>query len=193
MYFPAPAWSGRAISILITPARLKPLQLFLGTAVLAGANLLVSVYLFHSGGIFFSPGAPILGTVVLFALFTTTRFAIEKRHAYVWFRMLFNARQVTMESMAAVAETRDPETGAHIKRTQHYVKAIAGRLSDTGLYADILTQEFMDLLFVSAPLHDLGKVGVPDNILLKPDKLTPEEFELMKKHAEYGIIFPYVF
>lgn len=127
-----------------------------------------------------------LVTVVLFILFTAARLAIEKRQAYVWYRKLANAQQVTLESMAAVAETRDPETGAHIKRTQHYVKLIAERLRDTGNYSDTLTQEFIDLLFVSAPLHDIGKVGVPDNILLKPGKLTEAEFEVMKKHAEYG-------
>jgi len=132
-----------------------------------------------------------LVTVVLFALFSAARFAIEKRQAFIWFKKLANARQVTMESMAAVAETRDPETGAHIKRTQYYVKVIAEKLKETEHYPDTLTQEYIDLLFVSAPLHDIGKVGVPDKILLKPDKLTAAEFEIMKKHAEYGknIIF----
>ena len=164
----------------------EPLQLFLGTTALTGILLLISIYFFQSSGIFISPGAPILATVVVFTLFVVTRFAIEKRHAYVWFSELANARQVIMESMAAVAETRDPETGAHIKRTQHYVKLIAEKLRDTGNYSDILTQEFIDLLFASAPLHDIGKVGVPDRILLKQGKLTEVEFELMKKHAEYG-------
>ncbi len=177
--------TGLLVSVLFIALR-EPLQLFLCTAALISILLLFSIYLFQFAGIFLSPGAPILVTVVLFSLFTTTRFAIEKRYAYVWFKQLANARQVTMESMAAVAETRDPETGAHIKRTQHYVKSIAERLRETDSYLDILTQEFMDLLFVSAPLHDIGKVGVPDYILLKQDKLTEGEYELMKKHAEYG-------
>jgi adenylate cyclase len=88
--------------------------------------------------------------------------------------------------MAAVAETRDPETGAHIKRTQHYVRAIAEQLRKTGCYADTLTPEFIRLLFMSAPLHDIGKVGVPDNILLKPGPLTADEMEIMKRHADFG-------
>src|SRR3569833_3117022 len=104
----------------------------------------------------------------------------------LWLRQLQNARQVTIESMASVAETRDPETGAHIKRTQHYVKAIAEELRRSGLHAETLTDEYIDLLFLSAPLHDIGKVGVPDHILLKPDRLTPDEFEIMKQHAEFG-------
>lgn len=191
-----PSWGGMAILLTCIATGLlvsglfiflrEPLQLFLGTATLAGIILLISIYLFQSAGIFLSPGAPILVTVVLFTLFIITRFVIEKKHAYMGFRMLANARQVIMEAMAAVAETRDPETGAHIKRTQHYVKAIAEKLRDTGHYSDILTQEFIDILFASAPLHDIGKVGVPDHILLKPGKLTEAEFELMKKHAGYG-------
>lgn len=191
-----PSWAGMAILLTCIATGLlvsglfiflrEPLQLFLGTATMAGIILLISIYLFQSAGIFLSPGAPILVTVVLFTLFIITRFVIEKKHAYMGFRMLANARQVVMESMAAVAETRDPETGAHIKRTQHYVKAIAEKLRDTGHYSDILTQEFIDILFASAPLHDIGKVGVPDHILLKPGKLTEAEFELMKKHAGYG-------
>ncbi|MEO7050886.1 MAG: HD domain-containing phosphohydrolase, partial [Rhodanobacter sp.] len=94
--------------------------------------------------------------------------------------------QVTIESMAAVAETRDPETGGHIKRTQHYVRAVAKRLQQAGHYRQILTKEYIDLLFLSAPLHDIGKVGVPDHILLKPGPLTDEEQKIMRRHAEFG-------
>lgn len=191
-----PSWTGTAILLACIATGLmvsalfiflrEPLQICVGTTLLAGIILLISLSLFQSAGIFLSPGAPVMVTMVLFTLFTITRFSIEKRQAYVWFKKLANARQVTMESMAAVAETRDPETGAHIKRTQYYVKSLAEKLRDDGYYSAILTQEYIDLLFVSAPLHDIGKVGVPDNILLKPGKLTEAEFELMKKHAEYG-------
>ena len=123
---------------------------------------------------------------MLFVAFSVARFAIEKRRAFVWLRQLQNARQVTIESMASVAETRDPETGAHIKRTQHYVRAIARELRRAGHHVATLTDDYIHLLFVSAPLHDIGKVGVPDHILLKPGRLTEEEFEIMKKHAEFG-------
>lgn len=133
-----------------------------------------------------SPAAALLVEAVLFVLFFVARFAIEKRRAYRWFRQLENARQVTIESMASVAETRDPETGAHIKRTQHYVRAVAEELRRTGHFPDVLTKEYIRLLFLSAPLHDIGKVGVPDHILLKPGKLTPGELVLMRQHAEFG-------
>jgi len=177
--------TGLLLSILFIFLR-QPWHLFLGTVLLAVTYLGISVYLFDAMGIFLSPAAPILVTLVLLILFTTARIAIERNQANVWYRKLANAQQVTMESMAAVAETRDPETGAHIKRTQHYVKSIAECLRNRGLHLDKLTPDYIDLLFVSAPLHDIGKVGVPDHILLKPGKLTEAEFELMKKHAEYG-------
>ena len=177
--------TGFLVSVLFIYLR-EPLQLFIGTALLAGFVLIISICLFQIYGIFVSPGMPVLVILILFTFFIMARFAIEKKQAHVWFKQLSNARQVTIESMAAVAETRDPETGAHIKRTQLYVRAIAEKLKSNRTYLEILTDEFIELLYVSAPLHDIGKVGVPDHILLKPGKLTEEEFVLMKKHAEYG-------
>ncbi|MCW5626724.1 MAG: HD domain-containing protein [Burkholderiales bacterium] len=163
----------------------------LGSLAIGVTPLLLSIMLFAQGGRFVSAGAPVIVTALLFVTFFAMRFSIERRQSLMWFKRLENARQVTIESMAAVAETRDPETGAHIKRTQYYVKTIAEELRRTGWYTDILTPEYIDLLFISAPLHDIGKVGVPDHILLKPARLTPEEFEIMKRHAEFGreIIF----
>lgn len=95
-------------------------------------------------------------------------------------------QEVTIESMAALAEYRDPETGGHIRRTRGYVKALAEHLQDHPRFKDFLDDATIDLLYKSAPLHDIGKVGVSDNILLKPGKLTDEEFEEMKKHTIYG-------
>jgi putative two-component system response regulator len=101
-------------------------------------------------------------------------------------RRLALTQAVTIESLATLAEYRDPETGGHIKRTQNYVKALAVHLKGHPRYRDDLNDEIIDLLYMSAPLHDLGKVGVRDNVLLKPGKLTDEEFEEMKKHTIYG-------
>ncbi|BBD07394.1 response regulator [Desulfovibrio ferrophilus] len=99
---------------------------------------------------------------------------------------LAQTKKVTVECLAGLAETRDPETGGHIRRTQNYVRCLAQRLSEDSAYSDYLTSETVDMLYRSAPLHDVGKVGVPDGILLKPGKLTEEEFEVMKRHAIYG-------
>jgi putative two-component system response regulator len=95
-------------------------------------------------------------------------------------------KDVTIVAMASLAETRDNETGNHIRRTQNYVKALAEHLSGQEKYAALLDEETIDLLYRSAPLHDIGKVGIPDSILLKPGRHTPEEFEIMKTHATLG-------
>jgi putative two-component system response regulator len=101
-------------------------------------------------------------------------------------RRLALTQAVTIESLATLAEYRDPETGGHIKRTQNYVKALAVHLKNHPKYSKELNDEIIDLLYLSAPLHDLGKVGVRDDVLLKAGKLTDEEFEEMKKHTIYG-------
>ncbi|CAH1746289.1 putative cyclic di-GMP phosphodiesterase VC_1348 [Thauera humireducens] len=95
-------------------------------------------------------------------------------------------QQVTIEALASLAEYRDSETGGHIKRTQHYMRALATHLGQHGPYRAQLDPQTIELLFRCAPLHDIGKVAVPDSILLKPGKLTAEEFEQMKRHVEYG-------
>jgi putative two-component system response regulator len=93
---------------------------------------------------------------------------------------------VLIESLATLAEYRDPETGGHVKRTQNYVKALAVKLKDHPRFRDVLDDAAIELLYQSAPLHDIGKVGVRDAVLLKNGPLSGEEFQHMKKHAEYG-------
>lgn len=95
-------------------------------------------------------------------------------------------QQVTIEALATLAEYRDSETGGHIKRTQSYVRALASHLSAQGPYRHLLDPAAIDLLYRCAPLHDIGKVAVRDVILLKPGRLTAEEFEEMKQHVVYG-------
>jgi putative two-component system response regulator len=95
-------------------------------------------------------------------------------------------QDVTIMSMASLAETRDNETGNHIRRTQNYVLALAEKLKDHPRYARYIEDCTIDMLYKSAALHDIGKIGIPDAILLKPDKLTAEEFEIMKTHTTIG-------
>jgi putative two-component system response regulator len=95
-------------------------------------------------------------------------------------------QDVTIMAMGSLAETRDNETGNHIRRTQHYIRALAVKLQSHGKYARHLDDATIELLFKSAPLHDIGKVGIPDRILLKAGKLTPDEFEIMKTHTTLG-------
>ncbi|WP_413700111.1 HD domain-containing phosphohydrolase [Psychromonas sp. KJ10-10] len=95
-------------------------------------------------------------------------------------------RDVAIVSLSALAESRDNETGAHILRTQEYVKVLAENLSLSDRYSKQLTKNYINILYKSAPLHDVGKVGIPDNILLKPGKLTDDEFAIMKGHPQIG-------
>lgn len=95
-------------------------------------------------------------------------------------------QEAAFEAIASLAETRDPETGGHIKRTQNYIRAIADRLNYHPAYMEDINLNMIDILVRSSPLHDIGKIGIRDEVLLKPGKLTPEEFEEMKAHTIIG-------
>ena len=95
-------------------------------------------------------------------------------------------QRVSIRTLAHLAETRDPETGNHILRTQGYVQLLAKKLRYHPRFVATLTERYIDLISRSAPLHDIGKVGIPDHILLKPGKLTAEEWAVMQTHAKLG-------
>jgi len=95
-------------------------------------------------------------------------------------------QDVTILTMASLAETRDNETGNHILRTKFYVQALAQKLQHHPRFSAYLSDTMIELLLKSAPLHDIGKVGIPDRILLKPGKLEADEFEIMKTHTTQG-------
>ncbi|MCF6282848.1 MAG: two-component system response regulator [Candidatus Polarisedimenticolaceae bacterium] len=101
-------------------------------------------------------------------------------------REIQQTQDVAIYCLASLAETRDNETGNHIRRTQHYVKLLAKYLQDHPRFRHRISDEYIDILFKSAPLHDIGKVGVPDRILLHPGKLEGEDWTEMKRHAQYG-------
>ena len=108
--------------------------------------------------------------------------------AEIMHRMAENdlTQRVSIRALAHLAEMRDPETGNHILRTQGYVHQLAVRLRAHPRFSATLAERYTDLLTRSAPLHDLGKVGIPDYILLKPGKLTAEEWAIMQTHARLG-------
>lgn len=99
---------------------------------------------------------------------------------------LITIQNVTIFAMASLAETRDNETGNHIRRTRTYVRALALKLQNHPRFKDFLTDEMINTLYKSAPLHDIGKIGIPDYILLKKGVLTADEFEIMKTHTTLG-------
>ena len=99
---------------------------------------------------------------------------------------LIASHTATITAFSALAETRDNETGNHLKRTQHYVRLLAEELSSDARYRSQLGDQTIHLMFKSAPLHDIGKVAIPDSILLKPGKLTEDEWGTMRGHCQAG-------
>ena len=101
-------------------------------------------------------------------------------------RELARTQEATIESLGTLAECRDPEGGAHIRRTRAYIRRLASHLLDKGLYSPPLDEALIEQIVKSSPLHDLGKIGVPDEILRKNGPLTIEEFAVMKTHTTLG-------
>ncbi len=95
-------------------------------------------------------------------------------------------RDVAIFAMARLAESRDPETGAHLERVRGYSRLLAQYLGGLDKYHDVITPEYARLIYQTSPLHDIGKVGIPDSVLLKPGRLTEHEFEIMKTHTTIG-------
>jgi putative two-component system response regulator len=95
-------------------------------------------------------------------------------------------QEVTILALASLAETRDNDTGNHLRRTQLYVRLLAEKLRGHPRFEQVLTDSYITMMFKSSPLHDIGKVGIPDRILLKPGRLDETEFEIMKKHTLLG-------
>jgi putative two-component system response regulator len=100
--------------------------------------------------------------------------------------LMLEGRDMMIFSLAKLAESRDTDTGKHLERMREYSRAIAVQLMVSGKFETILDAQYIDLLYLTAPLHDIGKVGIPDSVLLKPGKLTREEFEVMKRHTLIG-------
>lgn len=190
-----PAWANGIKAMLIFIAIVLALAAIVrfSTLVIGGiffGFLLViplgSAIAFDSYQVFVSPASSIVVFVTTFALLALVRFRSEEMLELQRERELTVARDCAMVGLASLAETRDSDTGFHILRTQRYLQALAQYLAQQKKKAFRFQPKDIDLLVKSAPLHDIGKVGVPDSILLKPGRLTPAEFEEMKKHTVYG-------
>lgn len=92
----------------------------------------------------------------------------------------------TIFALSTLAESRDPETGAHLERMREYCRSLANTLREMPEYQDVVDETFVENIYAASPLHDIGKVGIPDNVLLKPGKLDDEEFDIMKQHSRIG-------
>jgi adenylate cyclase len=158
--------------------------LLLGVAAIAAWQS--SVWLYRANGLFFPPVLPLLVLLANFCLLTLIRSFFVEKKAQRQTQDLAMTRDFIMTSLASLAEIRDTETGAHILRSQHYLRILCQELSRHPRFQPLLSQETIELISKLAPLHDIGKVGLPDHLLRKTTGFTAEEYEEVKKHALYG-------
>jgi adenylate cyclase len=145
-----------------------------------------SVWAFQTKGIVISSLMPLITLAGNSFFLILLKYGQEEQMGKARIKELATTQEFTIQCLASLTETRDSETGGHILRCQRYVKALSKQLSVSPKFSRMLNDETIDLLYKSAPLHDIGKVGIPDSILRKPGRLTDEEFEEMKKHTIYG-------
>ncbi|WP_345989538.1 CHASE2 domain-containing protein [Sulfurimonas sp. HSL1-2] len=175
--------SAMAALIMFRRRRYLSIIVFFVTVTLfysAAAVTALTYSLYIAPGYFLTP----LAVSFLITAFSIAVIGYTQRKQF--YEQLSHSHQAALDSMALVAETRDTETGAHIIRTKNYVKLLAMAMARKGAYNETLNEGYIEQLFHTAPLHDIGKVGIPDHILKKPGALTPEEFETMKLHTVYG-------
>jgi putative two-component system response regulator len=96
------------------------------------------------------------------------------------------SRDFIIFALAKLADSRDPETGEHLERMRKYARLLAQQLGKSPEYRDVIDGDYIEMLYLTSPLHDIGKVAIPDRVLCKPGRLTPEEYEIMKTHAALG-------
>jgi HD-GYP domain-containing protein (c-di-GMP phosphodiesterase class II) len=145
-----------------------------------------AVWLLSNRGVFVSPLFPTLGAIGGLGVMTVAKFTVERSRADTAGRDKAAAQRLMVQSLLSLTETRDAETGRHSRRTQQYARLIAEQLAANPAYHYYLTPERIDLLSSLAPIHDIGKVGIPDRILNKPGPLTPDELAEMRKHPVLG-------
>jgi adenylate cyclase len=162
------------------------------TAGLVAAAIVVaglcwsSVTLLSSTGLFMSPLLPALSVLSALGAMTVAKFAVERRRADTAGREKTTAQRLMIQTLLSLTEVRDAETGRHSRRTQRYARLLAEQLAKHPDFRDYLTADRIDLLSSLAPLHDIGKVGIPDHILNKPGALTTDELQEMRKHPTLG-------
>lgn len=185
LFFPAPGNQPTKYDFC-SMIKALPLTQDLPVVVMSGrSSLMHKTKAFAAGAADYlvKPFAPLEVKTCISSLIALTR---ARRKIHSQHTELGHIKFIFLKGMASLAETRDPETGDHLLRVSRYVKILATRMRDQNRNGEFSSREAIAELSRAAILHDIGKVGVPDNILLKPDKLTPEEFEVMKQHAMYG-------
>lgn len=143
-------------------------------------------WLLIANGLYISPFMSMITPVVVMTFLSLLKYGIEARKVRQRTHDLIEAQNTIINSMSALTEIRDKETGGHILRTQRYVEILARQLANLPHYS-YLDENSIELLAKSAPLHDIGKVGIPDDILHKPGNFTEEEYDIMKSHTMIGV------
>ena len=144
----------------------------------------VMFFAFYSYNVWLPVIYAVIGALTLTILHELVEYFILRKNMNIWKDDLENSNHALLHAIAAVCDSRDPETGGHTSRTQFYVKLLAEKLYQ--YHPEAQHPFFIDSLFHAAPLHDVGKVAIPDSILLKPGALTGEEFDVIKTHTTIG-------
>jgi HD-GYP domain-containing protein (c-di-GMP phosphodiesterase class II) len=143
-------------------------------------------WLLAARGISVSPFYPVAALAVTFTALTVATVLVERGRADRTARSLRQTRELLLHSLTSLTGTRDRDTGTHLLRTQHYMQALCEDLATHVRFRDFLTPDTIDLIARLAPIHDIGKVGVPDLVLRKPGPLTDEEWVEMRRHPDFG-------
>ncbi|MGA2782435.1 MAG: CHASE2 domain-containing protein [Smithella sp.] len=194
-FISAPRWSNGLVLVLILVLGVT-MSLLIGFRSTASCFIVMLLFIgglwlatqqaFFRMGLFVGSAFPIAAVVCNYMFLTVLKYWLEEKKMLSGMRELLLTQDITIESMANLAEYRDQETGGHIKRTRMYVRLLAKYIKQHYKDKHFLRDEDIDMLYKSAPLHDIGKVGIPDNILLKPSRLTEKEFEVIKTHTTNG-------
>ncbi len=161
------------------------MKVFLSFFFVSSFYIILGIY-FLKHNIYISVGYFLVPYSIFYILFSTVFLIFYYMERKSFLENLTNAHSETIDSMSLVAETRDAETGAHIIRTKEYMKCLADYLYKKGFCKKDIDKNYIELIYRATPLHDIGKVGIPDYILKKSTKLTNEEYEIMKQHSEIG-------
>lgn len=175
---------GLLITILIVSQRVTIYSLC--SLFVVSILLIIPAIFLQNLQLYLSPFLALINLISVFIVVTALKYYSAEKHLVAVLKSISNASLSIIDSMATVAELRDSETGGHIIRTRLYVKAMSEHLKTKEKYKRELSDDYISYIFAAAPLHDIGKVGIPDNILLKPGKLTADERVIMRTHAALG-------
>jgi adenylate cyclase len=180
----AAAAAGVAVALLV--ARVGLLWGAVGSTAVLGGLWVGAVWLMSSAGVFLSPLLPTFGSICAVGVMTLAKFSLERQRADTASNEKQTAQRLMVQSLLSLTEIRDANTGSHSRRTQFYARVLGEQLAAHERFHAYLTPERIALLSSLAPLHDIGKVGVPDSILNKQGPLNAEELAEMRRHPIYG-------